>query len=88
MSRLRCAMVLMSDARRRVSFVAPIGAALMLAATIASDGAGERFWPQWRAPRHGRLATRNSAYRMERDEERPVEGGNPRTWLFVARRVG
>ena len=56
---------------------------------IASDGAGERFWPQWRGP-HATGVSRHadSARRMERDEERPVEGGNPRTWLFVARRVG
>ena len=61
----------MSDARRRVSFVAPIGAALMLAATIASDGAGERFWPQWRGP-HATGVSRHATPPIEWSETKNV----------------
>jgi len=61
----------MSDARRRVSFLAPIGAALMLAATIASDGAGERFWPQWRGP-HATGVSRHATPPIEWSETKNV----------------
>ena len=61
----------MSNARRRVSFVAPIGAALMLAATIASDGAGERFWPQWRGP-HATGVSRHATPPIEWSETKNV----------------
>jgi len=61
----------MSDARRRVSFVAPIGAALMLAATIASDDAGERFWPQWRGP-HATGVSRHATPPIEWSETKNV----------------
>ena len=61
----------MSDARRRVSFLAPIGAALMFAATIASDGAGERFWPQWRGP-HATGVSRHATPPIEWSETKNV----------------
>src|SRR4029434_5204293 len=64
-------MVLMSASRRRVSFVARFGAALMLAATIASDGAGERFWPQWRGP-HATGVARHATPPVEWSETRNV----------------
>ena len=64
-------MVVMSNARRRVSFVAAIGAALMFAATIASDGAGERFWPQWRGP-HATGVSRHATPPIEWSETKNV----------------
>ena len=75
----------MSDARRRVSFVAPIGAALMLAATIASDGAGERFWPQWRGP-HATGVSRTRQLRPSSGARRRTSGGRSRSPDVAPRR--
>jgi len=65
---LRC---LMSDARSKVSLVAPIIAAWLLAATVASDGAGERFWPQWRGP-HATGVSRHATPPVEWSETKNV----------------
>ena len=63
--------ILMSDVRRRAPFVWPIVAALMLAATVASDGAGERFWPQWRGP-HATGVSRHATPPIEWSETKNV----------------
>jgi outer membrane protein assembly factor BamB len=61
----------MSDARSKVSLVAPIIAAWLLAATVASDGAGERFWPQWRGP-HATGVSRHATPPVEWSETKNV----------------
>ena len=38
--------------------------------------------------RHRRFEDRGSSRRVERDEEHPLEGGDPRTWIQLARDLG
>ena len=61
----------MRHARRTVSLVAPVGAALLLAATVASDDARERFWPQWRGP-HATGVSRHASPPVEWSETKNV----------------
>jgi outer membrane protein assembly factor BamB len=54
-----------------VSIVAPVGAALLLTATVTSDDAGERFWPQWRGP-HATGVSRHASPPVEWSETKNV----------------
>ena len=61
-------------------------ASLLLGLVVASTGAalsaadGDKFWPQWRGPDGtGRVAAGETAARVERNEEHPLEEGDPRT---------
>jgi outer membrane protein assembly factor BamB len=61
----------MGDTRTRALIVAPIGAALLLAATASSDGAGEQFWPQWRGP-HATGVSRHATPPVEWSETKNI----------------
>jgi outer membrane protein assembly factor BamB len=51
--------------------VTPIAAAVLSAATVVSDEAGERFWPQWRGP-HATGVSRHATPPVEWSETKNV----------------
>ena len=59
------------------------------AAASAADGKAESYWPQWRGPLMTGVAPhRDASRRVERDQECPLEGGDPRQGQLDAGRVG
>jgi outer membrane protein assembly factor BamB len=61
----------MSHARSSARGVAPLAAALLLAANAASQSAEERFWPQWRGP-HASGVSRHAVPPLEWSETKNV----------------
>ena len=62
---------------------------LLASLAAAPDPAAEEFWPQWRGPyATGVSKTADPPVDVERDEEHPLEGRDPRPRLLVACRLG
>ena len=73
-----------SPSRRRLALRSPAKAN-----PPAARSRADRFWPQWRGPfATGVSRSADAADRVERDEEHPLEGRNPRARLVVAGHLG
>ena len=62
---------------------------LMATVIAAANPEAEKYWPQWRGPHATGVSPHgDAAARVERDEEHPLEGRDPRPRLVVAGRLG
>ena len=74
---------------RRLSALIALVAAVVGSAPAQQVGRHPRTGPQWRGPHaNGVSLDRQSSARVERDEEHPLEGGDSRPRILVARRLG